>query len=159
MTNDISEAEARLALESIERRRMQIIAEIDIPGWYWWGLALGWVALGVITDLDVAWATLVATLAFGAIHSAVAQHVLSGRHGSRQLSVSRDVVSRHTPLLLLGCLVGLAAVTIGLALLANADGAGHPVTIASVVVAVAILCGGPTLMAAIRRRAVRGAAA
>ena len=107
----------------------------------------------MITDLGHAWVTLAATFAFGTVHSVVAQHVLSGRHGSRQLSVRRGVVGRHTPLVLVGLLVGLAAVTVGLALLAEADGAGHPVTMASVVVAVAILCGGPAVMAAIRRRA------
>ena len=153
MSHDIGEDEARLALDTVEHRRLQVIAEIDVPRWYWWGLAAGWVGLGVITDLGHAWVTLVATFAFGTVHSVVAQHVLSGRHGSRQLSVRRGVVGRHTPLVLVGLLVGLAAVTVGLALLAEADGAGHPVTMASVVVAVAILCGGPAVMAAIRRRA------
>ena len=87
MTNDITDADARSALTNIETRRRQIIAEIDIPRWYWWGVALGWVALGVITDFGIGWLTLAATFTFGAVHSAVAQHVLSGRHGSRQLSV------------------------------------------------------------------------
>ena len=150
MSHDIGEDEARLALDTVEHRRLQVIAEIDVPAWYWWGLAIGWVGLGVIADLGHAWVTLVATFAFGTVHSVVAQHALSGRHGSRQLSVRRGVVGRHTPLVLV---VGLAAVTVGLALLADADGAGHPVTMASVVVAVAIVCGGPAVMAAIRRRA------
>jgi hypothetical protein len=153
MTHPISDADARLALGSIERRRLQVIAEIDMPRWYWWGLALAWVALGVVADLAHPWATAAATLAFGAVHSAVAPRVLSGRHRSERLSVHGDMVSRHLPALLLGCLVGLAAVTIGLGFLANADGAGHPATMASVIVAVAIVCGGPLLMAAVRRRA------
>ena len=81
--------------------------------------------------------------------------MLSGRHGSRQLSVRADVVDRRLPLLVFGGLIGLAAVTIVLALLAHADGAEHPVTIASIVVAVAVLLGGPTVVAAVRRRAER----
>jgi hypothetical protein len=151
--NDISEADARLALSSIQQRRRQVIAEIDLPRWYWWGVALGWVALGVVTDLGYAWATVGATLAFGAAHSTVAPRVLSGRHKSRQLSVRADLVSRHTPALVLGFLVAMALVTVVLGVLVYADGAGHPVTIASVVVAVAVLCGGPSLMAAVRRHA------
>ena len=153
MSHDIDEDEARLALDTVEHRRLQVIAEIDVPRWYWWGLA-GRVG-GPRRDHRprYAWVTLAATFAFGTVHSVVAQHVLSGRHGSRQLSVRRGVVGRHTPLVLVGLLVGLGAVTVGLALLAEADGAGHPVTMASVVVAVAILCGGPAVMAAIRRRA------
>ena len=135
MTHDITDADARSALTNIERRRRQIVAEIAIPRWYWWGVALGWIALGVITDLSIWWLTLTATLTFGAVHSAVAQHVLSGRHGSRQLSVRAEVVDRRLPLLVFGGLIGLAAVTIVVAVLAQAAGAAHPVTIASVVVA------------------------
>jgi hypothetical protein len=159
MVNDISDADARLALSSIEQRRRQIIAEIDMPRWYWWGVALGWVALGVVTDLRHPWLTAAATLVFGAVHSAVAQRVLSGRHRSPQLSVRADVAGPHIRTLVLGYLVGLAAVTVGLGWLADADGARHPVTMASIVVAVAVVCGGPNLMAAVRRRSERTARA
>jgi len=68
------------------------------------------------------------------------------------------VVSRHVPALVIGFLLVMTAATVGLALLAYADGAGHPVTIASVVVALAVGFGGPSLMAAVRRRAQRSAA-
>jgi hypothetical protein len=153
--HDITDTEARLALGTIEHRRSQVIDEIDLPRWYWWGVGLGWIALGVITDLGHPWLTLAATFLFGAVHSAIAQRVLSGRHGSRQLSVRADVVSRRIPFLVIGFLLAMAAVTVGLALLANADGADHPATIASVIVAVGVICGGPNLMAAVRRRAQR----
>jgi hypothetical protein len=158
MPHDISDADARLALSSIEHRRQQVIAEIDMPRWYWWGVALGWVALGVITDFGHPLATAAATLAFGAVHAAVSHRVLSGRHRTPSLSVRADLVSRHIPALVLGFLVALAAVTVALAVLADADGARHPVTIASVVVAVAVVCGGPNLMAAVRRRTERAVA-
>ena len=155
MANDITDAEARLALRSIEERRRQVIAEIDMPRWYWWGLALGWIGLGFVTDLGHPWVTAAATLAFGAVHSGVASHVLSGRHRSSQLSVRADVAGPSVAAVVIGFLLGLAAVTVALAVLAEADGAGHPVTAASIVVAVAVLFGGPTLMAAVRRRAER----
>jgi hypothetical protein len=150
--SDIGEADAQLALGTIEQRRREVIAEIDMPRWYWWGVALGWVALGVISDLQHPWATLAATLVFGAVHSTVAQRVLSGRHGSSQLSVRADVVDRRIPALVIGYLLVLGGATVGLALLARADGAGHPVTWASVIVALAVLGGGPSLMAAVRHR-------
>ena len=155
-TSDVGDA--RFALDSIEQRRREVIAEIDMPRWYWWGVALGWVALGVIADVGNAGATLVATFVFGAVHSTVAPRVLSGRHRSPQLSVRAEVVGNQVPKLVIGFLLGLAAVTIALGSLAYADGAGHPVTMASVVVAVAVLCGGPQLMAAVRRRIERDAA-
>jgi hypothetical protein len=41
------------------------------------------------------------------------------------------------------------------ALAAGADGAGHPTTVASIVVAVMIVLGGPQLLAVVRRKAAR----
>lgn len=151
MTNPTGGADARLALSSIEARRRPGIAGIDVPRWYWWALALAWLALGVVADLAHPWALAGGTLTFGAVHSAVAHHVLAGQPRSRSLSLH----SRRLPALMLACLLGLGAVTVGLGFLADADGADHPATIASIVVAVAILCGGPGLMAAVRRSAER----
>ena len=139
-------------MSSIDERRRQVIAEIDVPGWYWWGLALGWVVVGVVSDLGIAWATVGAMLTFGAAHASVAHHVLSGRHRSGRLSVRADVVDRHIAPLIVGFLLLLVGVTVAVAVLVTADGADHPSTIASGVAAVAVLGGGPRLMTAIRRR-------
>jgi hypothetical protein len=152
MKNGATDADARAALEAIERSRRQVIEEIDMPRWYWWGLAIGWVGLGVLTDLRNPWVTGVATLAFGAIHSSVAQRVWSGRHRTNQLSVRAEVAGRHVPRFVIAGLISLAALTIAGALAASADGARHPVTIASIVVAIIIVLGGPRLMAAVRGR-------
>ena len=152
MPHEISDTEAQLALSSIEQRRRQVIAEIDMPGWYWWGLAAGWVGLGILADLDHPWLTLVVTLGFGAAHAAVASHILSGRHRSAQLSVRADVVDPHIPALVIGFLLVMVAATVVLALVANADGAQHPSIMASVVVAIVVVLCGPALMAAVRRR-------
>ena len=147
--------EARAALEVIARSRRTVVDEIDMPAWYWWGLAAGWIALGVVTDLQLAWLTTAATLVFGTVHAAVSQRVLGGRHRTSQLSVRADVAGRHVPLFVVASLLGLAGVTIVLALLAVADGAGHPVTAASLVVAILLVLGGPRLMAAVRHHAAR----
>jgi hypothetical protein len=153
MERDISPLEAHGALDAIDRGRRQVIDEIDLPTWYWWGLALGWIGLGVITDLEHPWLTAAATLVFGAVHSAVAPRVASGRHRTHQVSVRADVVGRRTARLVVGSVAALGVVTVAAALAASADGARHPVTIASVLVAVIIVLGGPRLLAAIRRRA------
>ena len=155
MSNNTTDAEARAALEAVERSRRQVIAEIDMPRWYWWGLALGWIGLGVVTDLRNPWLTTAATVAFGAVHATVSQRVLGGRHRTNQLSVHPDVAGRHAPSVMIAALLGLAVVTIAGAIAASADGARHPVTIASIVVAALILLGGPRVTAAIRSRAVR----
>jgi hypothetical protein len=154
----ISTTEAALALEAIELRRHQIIDQIAMPMWYWWGLAAGWVGLGVLADLDRPWLSAAATVGFGAAHAAVAPRVIHGGRSSSHLSVRTDVVGRRVPTLVMLGLAVLVVATVALALAADADGARHPATMASVVVAVAVVGGGPALMAGVRRRATRRAA-
>jgi hypothetical protein len=67
--------------------------------------------------------------------------------------VRADLVSRHVRPLVTGFLVALVAVTVALALVADALGAPQPGLISSIVVAFAILIGGPRLMAHVRHRA------
>ncbi len=155
MPPKITEAEARLAMSSIERRRQQVVAEINVPPWYWFVLASGWVGLGVLADYGPAWAPVAGTVLFGAAHATIATRVLSGRRGSPRLSVRGDVVSRRIPLLVIGFLLVMIVATIGAALLFSADGARHPATLAGVVIAAIVVCGGPSLMGWIRRAAER----
>jgi hypothetical protein len=157
MEPHVTANEARAALDSVERGRRQVIDQIDLPYWYWFGLALGWIALGFITDLKHPWLTTAGTLLFGAVHSIVAPRVVDGRHRSRQVSVSRELAGRQTARIVLGGIVACALLTIAGALAVGADGANHPVTITSVFVAVIIVLGGPQLLAAVRRRAARDA--
>ena len=72
MTVPIGESEAQFALSSIQRQRQQVIAEINVPPWYWFFLAAGWVVLGILADFAPGWATIVATLVFGAVHAGIA---------------------------------------------------------------------------------------
>ena len=155
MSIPIDDAEAQFALSSIEERRRQVIAEIDVPCWYWLALAAGWVALGVIADFAPPWVDIAAIVLFGAAHASIAPRVLSGRRGSSQLSVRGELVDRRIPMLIIGLLVVMVAVTVVLALLLHADGARHPATWASVVVAALLLVEGPALMRTVRRRAER----
>jgi hypothetical protein len=155
MNRPITPEEAQAALRTVDRERRRVIEQVALPAWYWWGLAIGWIALGVITDLKHAWLTSVATLLFGAVHSAVAPRVVDGRHGSDRLRVRRDLVGRRVAHLVLGGLVALAGLTIVAAVAAGADGARHPVTIASILVAVIIVVGGPRLLEYARRRLAR----
>jgi hypothetical protein len=157
MQQHVTTQEARAALDTVTRGRLRIVDEIDLPIWYWAGLAVGWIGLGLVADLASSWVTTAATLAFGTIHAAVASRVLSGRHRTQQLSVRADVAGRNAPRLVIGGLLLLTGLTVAGALAANADGARHPVTVASIVVAVMIVLGGPRLLAVVRREAARAA--
>jgi hypothetical protein len=157
MHRHVTPHEAHAALDTIERGRLAVIDEIDLPRWYWSGVALGWIALGFLADLGHGWITAAATFGFGTVHAAVARRVLSGRHRTPQLSVRADVAGRQAPRLVIGGLILLTALTVAGALAAKADGADHPVTIASILVAVMIVLGGPHLFAVLRRKAARAA--
>jgi hypothetical protein len=158
MSRPIEQTEAQFALDTIARRRQQVLAEIDVPPWYWCFVAGGWVVLGVITTFAPGWAAAVATVLFGAAHATIAPRVITGRRGSRHLSIRAEVVGRRVFWLIIGFLLALVAVTVGLALLLDADGTQHPSLWASTIVAVIVLIGGPALMAWVRRRAERAPA-
>jgi hypothetical protein len=153
MTNSLTDAEARLALHEVEQGRQRVIDQIGMPRWYWWGLAACWIVLGVLNDVANAWVVAVATVTFGAVHSAVSQRLLGGRRRTTGVKVRADVAGRRAPVIVFGFLIALAGVTIAAGFAAYADGAEHPGTIASVLVAVMILLGGPRVMAAIRAHA------
>ena len=153
MTNSVTDTDARLALHEVEKGQQRVIDQIGVPRWYWWGLAGCWVALGVLNDVAAAWVVAVATVTFGAVHSAVSQRLLGGRRATRGVRVRADVAGRRVPVIMFGFLVALAAVTVAAGFAAYADGAEHPGTVASILVAVMILLGGPRVMAAIRARA------
>jgi hypothetical protein len=155
MDDGITEDDARLALDVVEHRRQQVVAEIDVPAWYWVSMATGWVVLGLLATWAPAWAAAAGTLVFGTVHAAIAPGVVAGRRGSGQLSVRRDVVGRQVTVLVLGFLAVMVIATVGIALVLEADGAEHPSVIASVVVAALVLVGGPGLVDRARRRAVR----
>ena len=158
MTDYPSDAEARVALQNVEHARRRVIDQIGMPWWYWWGLAACWIGLGVAADIADPWVWSSATFAFAAGHSYVSSRLLAGRQRTRDVKVRADVTGRRAPALVIGFLVLLGALTVAAALLARADGARHPATMASVLVAVSILLGGPRLMAAIRRGAIDRAA-
>ena len=154
---DIGDAEARMALDTVEHRRQQVLAEIDVPGWYWWFLALGWVAVGAAVEFGGAVGAILAPVVFGAVHAgplAGAERPLPDRQPER----AQDVAGHQVLFAVIAYVVVLCVVTLVVALAANADGARHPGMFASVVVALLVLAGGPRLMAALRRRRARAGA-
>ena len=148
MTRTITSEEAEAALATVDRGRRRVIEEIGLPAWYWWGLALGWIAVGVVADLEVTWLTSAATLIFGAVHANVVPRVANGRHRTRQLSVRSDLAGRRTALVVVLAVAALGLVTVGASLGLSADGTRDPSIVASIFVATVILLGGPRLLGA-----------
>ena len=153
-----TETEARLALESVRKGRQQVVDEIGMPWWYWWGLAAAWVVLGLLSNFNAPWWVLsVATILVGAGHATVAHRVLAGRQRTGGVRVRGDVAGDRGMLLVIGFLLALVGVTIAVAVGLSADGAGHPSIWASGFAAVLVVLGGPRVMTAIRDDATRRA--
>jgi hypothetical protein len=153
----LTQGEAQAALATTERGRRRVVDEIGLPNWYWVFLAAGWIALGLLNDLEHGWIAAVATLAFGAANASAMSRVASGRHRTSNLSVRASVTGSNPALLLTAALLSLGALTVALALAADADGTEHPVTAASIVIAVIIILGGPRLFEVVKRNARRAA--
>ena len=64
MSERVTVDQARDALATVAQGRRRVIDEIDMPGWYWSGLAVAWIVLGVIADRGRPWLTTVAMLVF-----------------------------------------------------------------------------------------------
>jgi hypothetical protein len=152
---DISRTEAALALETVQRRRQDVVSALDVPRWYWPGMAAGWAVLGTLADYGPVWASTAATLAFGAAHASIARQSMSGRHASARVSISRDLVSRWVPTAIVAFLAVMVLLTVAVALVLDGDGARHPAALAGGFVALVVLAAGPHLMHAARHVALR----
>jgi hypothetical protein len=157
MTHPVNRDEAIDALAAVRRSREAVLAEIDVPAWYWWAVATGWVGIGFAAQFGNTWVLSGATLAFGALHSSIANWVVGGRQRTSQLRVRSEVAGHFTPLLVLGTLCVFVVVTIAGALIAHAAKVDHPVLVASLAVAVMIVVVGPLLMRGVRHHAKKRA--
>lgn len=151
MVERIEPQDAADALATVDRAEQQVAREIGLPRIYWWGMAAGWLGLGVLGDLGPAWLLTTATVLFGAAHSTLASWLLDGRSRTSGVRVSSVVAGRWVPVVVVGMLLGFVALTIGLALLLDADHAGHPQIWTAAMVAAVIGFGGPEILAWLRR--------
>jgi hypothetical protein len=81
----------------------------------------------------------------------LASRLLDGRRRSAGVRVSSAVAGHRTPYVVVGMLVLLVALTVAVALLIDADGAGHAAIWAAVVVAPVVGFGGPEILRTLRR--------
>ncbi|MFG2480645.1 hypothetical protein [Streptomyces fagopyri] len=149
--DDIAPEQARIALDAADRARRQVAEEVGLPRGYWWAMAAGWVVLGVLGNLLPSWLAGIATVGFGAGHAVLASRLLDGRRRTDRLQVSAAVAGRRIPLVVVGMLLGLVALTVLAALALDADGAGHPGIWAVVLVAAVVGFGGPEILRVLRR--------
>lgn len=149
----ITSDQAREALAIADHARREVAAEIGLPRVYWWAMAAGWMALGSVGAFAPTWVTTVATIAFGAAHSTIASRFLNGRNRTGRLQVSASVAGRRTPVVVIGMLLALVAVTVGISLGLDADGAHHAGLWGALFVAAMVGFGGPEMLSRLLRAA------
>ncbi len=147
----IDHNQARNDLEAARRAQQSVADEVGLPRAYWWILAAAWLVLGTLGDVAPSWASTAATVLFAFGHSILATRLLSGRYRTNRVQVSDAAVSRRVPLVVVGIMLAMIAVTIGLAFALDADGANHAGIWASVIVASIVGFGGPEILTAGRR--------
>jgi hypothetical protein len=149
--DDIAPEQARAALDAVDRARRQVAEEVGLPRGYWWGMAAGWLILGVLGDTGPLWLSTAATVGFGMGHSVLASRLLDGRRRTDRLRVSAEVAGHRTALVVVGMLLALVGVTVGAALWLDADGARHPSIWAAALAGAVIGFGGPEILRVLRR--------
>ncbi|MCT2592992.1 hypothetical protein LHJ74_28115 [Streptomyces sp. N2-109] len=147
----VDSEQARASLAEADRARRQVTEEIGLPRAYWWGMAAGWLVLGIFGAVLPWWLTAVATVGFGTGHAIFASRLLGGRRRTRQIQVSAAVAGSRIPVAVVGMLLGLVAVTVLVALALDADGAGHASIWAAGLVAAVVGFGGPDILRVLRR--------
>ncbi|PNG95549.1 hypothetical protein [Streptomyces malaysiensis] len=149
--DDIAPEQARSALDAADRARRQVAEEVGLPRGYWWAMAAGWLLLAVLGNVLSPWMAGIATVAFGVGHGVFASRLLDGRRRTDRLRVSASVAGRRIPLVVVGMLFGLIAVTVLAALALDADGADHAGIWAAALVAGVVGFGGPEILRVLRR--------
>lgn len=148
---DIDPEEARRELESADRARREVSEEVGLPIQYWWGMAAGWLVLGVLATFTPWWLAAAGTILFGAGHAALASQLLSGRRRTSRLQVSREVTGAKNSIMVVGILLILVALTISFALILDAQDVGMPALWSALIVAVMTGVGGPEILKTVRK--------
>jgi len=147
----VTGAEAAAALAEIQRRQGQVIKAVLVPGWYWWGMAAGIVAIGAARDsrdlVVQAIAIPLAALAMAVL--TVAMTVPAVRRRVRVHSaVQPDARAVGA---IFGMIVLVDGVILGIAASLAAAGFRYPVTLGCAAGAAVLVIVGPLVNRYVRR--------
>jgi hypothetical protein len=143
-------AEAAAELAEIQRRQQQVIKAVLVPGWYWWVMAAGIIAIGAARDSHHA-VVLAITIPLAVL-------VMAGLTGAMIPELRRRVVvnsatqpGARSAAAIFGLIFLVIAVTIAAAASLAAARVPHPMTIGYAAGAAVLVIGGPLVNAYERR--------
>jgi hypothetical protein len=146
----VTGAEAAAELAEIQRRQEHVIKAVLVPGWYWWAMAAGIVAIGAARDtgdllaqaITIPLAALVMAVLTGAMIPALRRRVQV--HSATQPD-ARGAAA------IFGLILLVDGVTVGTAASLAAARFPYPVTIGTAAGAAVIVIAGPLVNRYLRR--------
>jgi len=148
MTNTVNPAEAREALEEVERRREQVIEGTLVPTWYWWVIGILAVGLGIGVDAGDSLIKSVTAGIFAAGVSLLTVWIAFG--GRRHVKVDERLLGSRGAGLIVGFVAIVVLGTLGLNAVLQAAGVPVAGTVSTVACAMVLIVGGPALMQRLR---------
>ncbi len=145
---DMDANAAAAALAEIQARQGKVIDRLLVPNWYWWGVGLGMVVLGVAVDFGTATLVTAAAVVYGVGVAILTLGLVLG--AQRGAKVSPELLGNRGTMAMLLFIWGSILVSLGTGFGLRALGFAYPATAATVVGAVAMIGGGPRLMGYLR---------
>ena len=142
--------EAAGALAEIRQRQERVIDAVLVPGWYWWVIAAGMVAIGAAVDTRRH--AVLATLLPIAIVIIVVLTVAMILGGYRRVQVhGNELLGNRGAVAIVGFVWLIIGLTLGVAFALRAAGTQLPATIATAIGGLVMIGSGPLLMRRLRK--------
>lgn len=142
------EAAAR-QLAEIEARQRAAIRRVLVPGWYWWLVGVGMVALGLAVDTQPAPVIAVAAVGFALAVAAVSAFAIAG--GLTGARARGELLGPEGAAAIVLLDLAIVGGSIAVAFAAQAARFAYPGTLGTAIGAAVMVTGGPILMARLGR--------
>ena len=143
-------AEAAAALAEIQRQQRRVVLAVLVPGWYWWVIAAGMIAIGAARDTkDLVVQAVTIPLAALAMAGLTAAMIPAIR---RRIQVnSATLPGARGAAAIFGLIVLVDGVTIGITATLAAARYSHPDTVGAAAGAAMVVIAGPVVNRYLRR--------
>jgi hypothetical protein len=141
--------EATSALAQIRQRQGKVIDAVLVPGWYWWAVAAGMVAIGAAADTRDAVILAVVIPVAAVLIAALTAGMIFGAYRHARVR-SSELLGGRGAVAIVGFVWLVVALTLGIGFALRAVGAHLPATIATAIGGAALVAGGPLLMRKLR---------
>jgi hypothetical protein len=149
MNGRLEPDDATSALAQIRQQQSKVIDAVLVPGWYWWAVAAGMVAIGAATDTRDAVVLAVVIPIAAVLIAALTAGMIFGSYRRARVR-SSELLGGPGAVAIVGFVWLAVALTLGIGFALRAAGAHLPATIATAIGGAALVTGGPFLMRKLR---------